>query len=82
MAFKTKQQPGEYFLDAVGRRRKLSAGAMQDIRMSYYNGETTRELAKQYNVSVSLILTVVYNTPRERDLKRLDLPASPPVMAS
>lgn len=78
MAYKTKRQPGDYYVDAVGRRRKLSAGAMQDIRMSYYNGETTKELAKQYRVSVSLILTVVYNTAREKDLKRLGLPDNPP----
>lgn len=82
MAYRTTSQPGEFYLDAVGRRRKLSAGAMQDIRMSYYNGESTRELAKAYRVSISLILTVVYNTPRERDLKRLDLPANPPTMPS
>lgn len=65
---------GEFYLDAVGRRRKLSAGAMHDIRLSYFKGTPSRELAEQYRVSVSLIRTVCYNTPKQADLRRLGLP--------
>lgn len=64
---------GEYYLDAVGRRRKLSAGAMRDIRFAYFKGTPSRELAEQYRVSTSLIRTVVYSTPRETDLRRLNM---------
>lgn len=67
-------EPGDYYLDAVGRRRKLSAGAMLDIRRSYFEGVPTRELAKEYRVSRSLILTICYSTPKRADLRRLNLP--------
>lgn len=67
-------QAGDFYFDSVGRRRKLSDGAMKDIRRSYYEGVPARELSESYRVSVSLILTVVYNTPRKADLRRLGLP--------
>jgi hypothetical protein len=60
------------YFDAVGRRRKLSAGAMQAICNDYAAGATPRELAVRYGVSRSLILTVVYHTPRNRDLPKID----------
>lgn len=55
----------ERFYDSVGRPRKLAAGAMSAIMREYKKGNrTTRELAERYGVSVSLILTIVYHTPR------------------
>jgi transposase len=53
------------YFDSVGRPRKLAAGAMQAIMREYRKGNfTTRQLAERYGVSVSLILTIVYHTPR------------------
>lgn len=60
-----------YHIDAVGRRRKLSAGAMEAIRKEFYNGAPAKTIAREWGVSVSLILSVCYNTPRKRDLDRL-----------
>ena len=62
-----------YFIDSVGRRRKLSAGAMENIRQDFRDGTSAKLLAKEWGVSVSLILSVCYNTPRQRDLDRLGL---------
>ena len=59
------------YTDAVGRRRKLSAGAMAAIREEFARGESTRLLAGSYGVSPALILAVCYNTPRDSDLARL-----------
>lgn len=53
------------YFDSVGRPRKLAAGAMAAIMREYKKGNfTTRQLAERYGVSVSLILTIVYHTPR------------------
>ena len=70
--------PGDFYIDSVGRRRKLSDGAMKDIRRLFYEGSTCVEIAEQYRVSVSLIRTVCYSTARKRDLVRLGLPDTPP----
>jgi hypothetical protein len=53
------------YFDSVGRPRKLAAGAMTAIMREYRKGKfTTKQLAERYGVSVSLILTIVYHTPR------------------
>lgn len=57
----------DYYLDSVGRRRKLSHGAMESIRRAYAKGGKTADLAEAYGVSTSLIRTVTYNTARETD---------------
>lgn len=62
----------EYFLDAVGRRRKLSAGAILAIQREFRQGAKTADLAEQYGISVSLIRTITYNTPRESDMAKID----------
>lgn len=54
----------ERFYDAVGRPRKLAAGAMSAIMREFQKGAGTRELAERYGVSVSLILTICYHTPK------------------
>lgn len=60
-----EHEPAERFYDSVGRPRKLAAGAMSAIMREYKTGRwTTRDLAERYGVSVSLILTIVYHTPR------------------
>jgi hypothetical protein len=61
----------ERFYDSVGRPRKLAAGAMTAIMREYRKGKfTTKQLAERYGVSVSLILTIVYHTPKGQPLKR------------
>lgn len=62
----------EYFLDAVGRRRKLSAGSILAIQREFRAGAKTADLAESYGVSTSLIRTITYNTPRESDLAKID----------
>jgi hypothetical protein len=66
----------ERFYDsAAGRPRKLAGGAMTAIMREYRKGKyTTKQLAERYGVSVSLILTIVYHTPKGSPLKR---PAPP-----
>lgn len=64
---------GDFYLDSVGRRRKLSAGAMRDIRRAFWEGTTTLELAEAYRVSTSTIRMVCYSTPRRRDQQRLGM---------
>lgn len=60
-----QKEKEERFYDSVGRPRKLAAGAMSAIMREYKKGNfTTRQLAERYGVSVSLILTIVYHTPR------------------
>lgn len=78
MTKKPTYSPGDFYLDSIGRRRKLSDGAMKDIRQMFYEGHSGPEIAKAYRVSVSLIRTVCYSTARKRDLQRLGLPDSPP----
>lgn len=66
-----QHEPEERFYDAVGRPRKLAAGAMTAIMREYKKGKfTTKQLAERYGVSVSLILTIVYHTPKGSPLKR------------
>jgi hypothetical protein len=50
------------FTDAVGRPRKLSAGAMQAVMNDFARGAKSRELAERYGVSTSLIRTICYHT--------------------
>ena len=57
----------DYYLDSVGRRRKLSHGAMESIRRAYAKGEKTADLAESYGVSTSLIRVITYSTARETD---------------
>ncbi|QGJ92865.1 hypothetical protein PBI_BEAGLE_106 [Arthrobacter phage Beagle] len=61
----------DYYLDAVGRRRKLSAGAMLAIQQAFAAGAKTSDLADQYGVSTTTIRTITYLTPRQRDLDRI-----------
>jgi hypothetical protein len=62
----------QYFLDAVGRRRKLSAGSILAIQREFRRGAKTADLAESYGVSTSLIRTITYNTPREADQAKID----------
>lgn len=52
------------YYDAVGRPRKLAQGAMTAIQREFKKGIGTRELAERYGVSVSLVLTICYHTPK------------------
>lgn len=54
----------ERYYDAVGRPRKLASGAMSAIMREFQKGAGTRELAERYGVSVSLVLTICYHTPK------------------
>ena len=66
-----QHEPEERFYDSVGRPRKLAAGAMTAIMREYRKGKfTTKQLAERYGVSVSLILTIVYHTPKGQPVKR------------
>lgn len=69
-----QHEPHEYFYDAVGRRRKLAAGAMSAIQREFEKGVPARELAERYGVSSGLVLTICYFTPKGSPLKR---PAPP-----
>ena len=62
----------EYFLDSVGRRRKLSAGAILAVQREFRAGAKTADLAEQYGISTSLVRTITYNTPRESDMQKID----------
>jgi hypothetical protein len=68
VAVKPKQ---DFYYDAVGRRRKLSAGAMKDIQRQYADGIPSADLAAQYQVSRTTITNVVYNTIRKTDIPRI-----------
>lgn len=61
----------DYYLDHVGRRRKLSHGAILRIQQQFADGAIVSELAEAYDVSTSLIRTITYNTARNRDLDRI-----------
>jgi hypothetical protein len=63
----------DYYMDAVGRRRKLSAGAMAAIQREFANGRSTADLAGAYGVSAALIRNVCYLTPRQSDLEKIKL---------
>jgi hypothetical protein len=67
-----QRHTAEFFLDAVGRRRKLSAGAMAQIQREYAHGIPVGDLAEAWGVSTSLVRTVVYSTPRNADLEKLN----------
>lgn len=56
----------DFYTDHVGRRRKLSHGAMLRIMSEYASGTPTRQLALEWGVSTSLIRTVCYHTRVER----------------
>jgi hypothetical protein len=56
---------GKYY-DAVGRPRKLASGAMTAMQREFRYGVPTRELASRYGVSVSLVLTICYFTPKKQ----------------
>lgn len=71
MAKPRRKYNSNYYIDFVGRRRKLSGGAMKDIQMSFAKGAKTASLAEAYGVSTSLIRMVCYNTPRDSDLDRI-----------
>lgn len=73
MKRRTGSYVGQYYLDSVGRRRKISHGAMLSICESFAAGVSVRDLAQEHRVSVSLIRTITYNTPRNSDLERLKL---------
>jgi hypothetical protein len=57
-------EPEPRYYDAVGRPRKLAQGAMTAIQREFRKGKGTRELAERYGVSISLILTICYHTPK------------------
>jgi AraC-like DNA-binding protein len=61
----------EYFYDSVGRRRKLSAGAILRIQQEFADGMSTSQIAQEFGVSRSLVLICCYNTPRKSDLEKL-----------
>lgn len=58
------------YYDAVGRPRKLASGAMTAMQREFRHGVPTRELASRYGVSVSLVLTICYHTPKGQPRKR------------
>lgn len=62
----------DYFMDSVGRRRKLSDGAMRQIRSEFADGAKTGDLAEAWGVSTSLIRTITYDTARYRDMKKIE----------
>jgi len=61
----------DYYLDAVGRRRKLSAGAMLSIQEAFASGAKTSDLADAYGVSTTTIRTITYLTARRTDLDKI-----------
>lgn len=58
------------YYDSVGRPRKLASGAMTAMQREFQHGTPTRELASRYGVSVSLVLTICYHTPKGQPNKR------------
>lgn len=62
---RTRHNSG-YISDITGRRRKLSDGAMIDIRDQYERGVKVQSLAKEYGVSTNTIGSVVYWTRRRQ----------------
>lgn len=65
----TAEAPEARYYDAVGRPRKLAQGAMTAIQREFKKGTGTRELAERYGVSVSLVLTICYHTPKGTGLR-------------
>jgi hypothetical protein len=74
-----EQQHDGYYYDAVGRRRKLAAGAMKAIQREFEAGVSARELGERYGVSSGLVLTICYFTPKGAPLRRPDMPDQKPV---
>lgn len=68
MAIRPKQ---DFYYDAVGRRRKLSGGAIKDVQQQYADGVSSADLAAQYQVSRTTISNIVYNTIRKTDIPRI-----------
>lgn len=68
-----------YYYDAVGRRRKLAAGAMSAIQREFEKGVSARELAERYGVSSGLVLTICYFVPKGTPRKRPEMPDLRPV---
>lgn len=58
------------YYDSVGRPRKLASGAMTAMQREFRQGKPTKELAARYGVSVSLVLTICYHTPKGTPRKR------------
>lgn len=75
-----QHEPQEYFYDAVGRRRKLAAGAMSAIQREFAKGVPARELAERYGVSSGLVLTICYFTPKGQPRQRPRPPEKRPVV--
>lgn len=64
-------EPVERYYDSVGRPRKLAAGAMSAIMREYKSGKVTaKQLAERYGVSVGLIATICYHTPKRAPVRR------------
>lgn len=63
-------EPEPRYFDAVGRPRKLAAGAMTAIQREFKKGIGTKVLAERYGVSVSLVLTICYHTPKGKPRTR------------
>jgi hypothetical protein len=61
---------GDRYYDSVGRPRKLASGAMTAMQREFQHGTPTKELASRYGVSVSLVLTICYHTPKGLTRKR------------
>lgn len=61
----------DYHLDSVGRRRKLSRGAMEAIMNEFAAGKSSLELAASYGVSTTTIRSICYHVPRKKDIERL-----------
>jgi hypothetical protein len=65
-----QHEPIDRYYDAVGRPRKLAAGAMHAMQREFRKGKfTTKQLAERYGVSVSLVLTICYHTPKGTGLR-------------
>ena len=54
-----------YYIDYVGRRRKLPAVYIREIMDAYAAGEKVRVLAERYSVSESTIRIITYHTKRK-----------------
>lgn len=64
MAAHDKPFVAPYFTDYVGRRRKLSASAIQSICSDFAKGASVASLAESWGVSTSLVRTITYHTRR------------------
>ena len=62
MARKPRWEPNPYYTDDVGRRRKLSPGAMHQVMQMWMDGESARVIAEVFGISTSLVRTICYHT--------------------